>query len=328
MQRTDSAPSQSRVPDPKLLTRLAWECRWTDRVRSAELARQALALVEQQTSYDAVDRCSALRTLAWQAKWRGDFEQTTSYCLQAKQGMDRQIAKHLLVDVFSLLGVVHYSAGRRDFASRMVRRGFDLVDDTIPDEALVDLYITQSTIQRYRGRIEESRHALENALQLSKGAERARVEHNIARTLNYERDYVQALERAEESLALARQFKNRIILPYTLEVLSAAQIALDRPVDALPHLEEGLEIAQADGDQRAACQLLHQLGIAQQKRGEMGHACEALTEGQRIAQAIGYPIWLTRFTEARAQLYEAEGEFQKAASAYKEVVRLKDSMRD
>ncbi|MEM1077889.1 MAG: hypothetical protein AAGI09_05115 [Pseudomonadota bacterium] len=297
-------------------------------MRSAELAQQALALVDQQTSHDALARCSALRTLGWQAKWRGDFEQTTSYCLQAKQGMDRLVAKHLLVDVFSLLGVVHYSAGRRDFASRMVRRGFDLVDDTIPDEALVDLYTTQSTIQRYRGRIEESRHALENALELAKGAERARVEHNIARTMNYEYKYVQAAERAEESLALARQYKNRIILPYTLEVLSAAYIALDRPVDALPHLEEGLEIAQTDRDQRAACQLLHQLGIAQRKRGEMRHASEALIEGQRIAQSIGYPIWLTRFTEARAQLYEAEGEFQKAASAYKEVVRLKDSMRD
>lgn len=328
MQRTDRVPSEARVPDPRLLTRLAWECRWTDRVRSEELARQALALVEQQTSGDLLARCSALRTLAWQAKWRGDFEKTASYCLQAKQGMDRQIAKHLLVDVFSLLGVVHYSAGRRDFASRMVRRGFELVDDTIPDETMVDLYITQSTIQRYRGRVEESRHALENALNLAKGAERARVEHNYARALHYETEYDEAAARAEQALALARQFKSRVILPYTHEVLSAAYIALDRPVEALPHLEEGLDVARTDGDQRAICQLLHQLGIAQHKRGEMDYASAALTEGQRIAQSIGYPIWVARFTEALAQFHEARGEFQKAATAYKEVVRIKDSMRD
>lgn len=284
--------------------------------------------MQEQSDADPLARACALRTLAWQAKWRGDFESTAALCLRAKQGVDRQAARHILVDVYSLLGVVHYSSGRRDFASRMVQRGFDLLNERVPAEAQVDLHTTYATILRYRGRTNEARHALQTALDLSTGCERARVEHNIARGQNHDGDFNDAAKRAESALDLARESGNRVILPYTLEVLGTAYIAQERFDDAIAALDEGLVVAQEDNDRRAACQILNQSGIAHQRVGSSDIAYDLLLKGQAIARDMRYPIWIKSFSHSLAEVHEARGDYERATEAYKEVVTLQNAMRD
>lgn len=292
------------------------------------MAEQALALVDQQVNTDVLARSSAFRTLAWQAKWRGDFDSTAKFCTKAKQRVDRMTARHVLVDVYSLLGVVHYSAGRRDFAARMVQRGFDILDDTVPAEAHVDLYTTHATILRYRERMGEAKDALQTALELAVGAERARVEHNIARAINHDGNFSEGLERAENALSLARRYGNRVLLPYALEVLSTSLTGLDREREALTFLEEGLAVALADDDRRAECQLLKQLGVAQRNLGFEDDACKTLQRGRAIAQEMGYPLWHQSFALCLAELYEKRADFKAAAEAYKAVVNLMRATRD
>ncbi|MDD9717872.1 tetratricopeptide repeat protein [Dinoroseobacter sp. PD6] len=328
MQTDRRAPNTALTPDPQLLTRLAWECRWMDRARSQTLAEQVLEITEAQSDEHALARASALRTLAWQAKWRGDFEATASFCLQAKQRVDPTAARAILVDVYSLLGVIHYSAGRRDFAGRMVQRGLNLLDESVPAEGHVDIHITRSTILRYRGRMEEARQALEVAWDHASGAEKARVEHNIARAHIHDSAAAKAAQHAETALELGRRFNSRVILPYALEVLGAALIQQGAADKALPHLEEGLALARTEGDRRACCQILKESGHAHHLLGNPQGALDHLTEGQAIAKEMGYPLWLTAFSEALGAIYEEAGEYQKAALAYKEVVALQNAIRD
>jgi tetratricopeptide (TPR) repeat protein len=300
-----------------------------DRERSQALAEQVLDITDpHQATAQKLPRASALRTLAWQAKWRGDFENSASYCLQAKQRVDPNAARGILVDVYSLLGVIHYSSGRRDFAGRMVHRGLSLLDDSVPAEAHVDIYVTRSTILRYRGRIEEARQALEIAWDYASGAEKARVEHNIARAHSHDGAAAKALEHAEIAVKLGRRYNSRVILPYALEVLGTALIKQDTPAEALPYLEEGLALARSEGDRRACCQLLKESGHAHRLLGQTGTALAHLTEGRAIAQEMGYPLWLKAFSETLGGLYEDTGDFEKAATAYKEVVALQNAVRD
>jgi len=316
------------MPDPQLLTRLAWECRWMDRRRSTELAHQVLDITETQQEAGLTPRASALRTVAWQAKWRGDFENAASLCLQAKRRGAPTVARAVLVDVYSLLGVIHYSAGRRDFAGRMVNRGLDLLDSSVPAEQHVDINVTKATILRYRGRMEEARHALETALDHAEGAERARVEHNIARALSHDGNRAKASEHAETSVRLARKFGSRVILPYALEVLGTALTDLETPEEALPCLEEGLALARSEGDRRAACQILKEAGRAHLALGNRDKALDLLTQGQTIAKEMGYPLWVKAFSETLGELYENAGDFRKAATAYKEAITLQNAIRD
>lgn len=299
-----------------------------DRVRSTELAQQALAITEPQQDAGHPPRASALRTLAWQAKWRGDFEASASYCLQAKQRVDPSTARAVLVDVYSLLGVIHYSAGRRDFAGRMVKRGLDLLDSTVPAEQHVDINVTRSTVLRYRGRMEEARQALEIAFTHAEGAERARVEHNVARAHTHDRNIGQAAEHAESAVTLARRYNSRVLLPYALEVLGAALTNLDTPAEALPYLEEGLALAESEGDRRACCQILKEIGRTHLALGHRDQALDLLTRGQAVAKEMGYPLWLKSFSETLGALYEETGDFERAATAYKEVVTLQNAVRD
>jgi tetratricopeptide (TPR) repeat protein len=299
-----------------------------DRHRSTSLSQRVLDITDPEGDTSRVARASALRTLAWQAKWRGDFEGSASYCLQAKQGVDASLAPAILVDVYSLLGVIHYSSGRRDFAARMVSRGLSLLSESVPAEGHVDLHTTRSTILRYRGRREEARHALEIARQHAKGAEHARVEHMIARAHIHDGAPVEAEHHAQTALDLARRYNSRVILPYALEVLGTALLQQDQAEQALPFLEEGLALARTEDDRRACCQILRELGRVQQKRGNTALALSHLIEGHRIAADMGYPLWLKSFSETLGALYEDAGEYRKAATAYKEVVALQNAVRD
>jgi tetratricopeptide (TPR) repeat protein len=192
----------------------------------------------------------------------------------------------------------------------------------------VDLYVTQATILRYRGRTEESRHALHTARDHAVGAERARVEHNIARSLNHDGEFEEAATTAQLSLDLTREHGARVLLPYALEVLATAYIGLKRTEAALPLLAEALDAAQADCDRRATCQVLNQSGNAQMLLQDWAAAHDLLNRGYVIARAMGYPLWMKSFSQSLAQVHEARGDFQSATEAYKDVVRLQNAMRD
>ena len=61
-------------PEPGFLNRIAWADRWSDRARSRASATQALDLARARTGGEK-DVARALRTLSWQAKWRGGFDE-------------------------------------------------------------------------------------------------------------------------------------------------------------------------------------------------------------------------------------------------------------
>ncbi|WP_425093001.1 hypothetical protein [Tropicimonas sp. S265A] len=315
-------------PDPKFLAIMAWNQRWTERQKSCALAEQAKALSSTDGQQDRATIASALRTLAWQAKWRGDFDTTAQLCMRGKRYASRTSSPYILADLYSLLGVVHYSAGRRDIASNMVKRGFELLDAGAPPETRVDLLVTRSTVLRYRGRLSEARGALASARDLAEGIESARVEHNYARMLNHEGAHAEAAMLGEKALAVAESAQAAVLLPYIYEVLGTSLIALDSLERAVVILEKGLDVARAGHDLRAQCQILNQYGIAAKKLGDIDAATKALSDGIGLATEMGYSLWKRAFAVALGELYETQGAYRDAAEAYKTALELQENIRD
>lgn len=314
--------------DPRFLSVLAWNKRWTDRAACRALAQRALDLGSADDPACSPIAAASLRTLAWQAKWRGDFDATAAFCMRAKKRAGRTEARHVLAEIYSLLGVVHYSAGRRDIAAKVVRRGFDLLDASAPAETHVDLCVTRSTILRYRGRLTEAREVLETARAHAEGTEIARVDHNTARMLNHEGAYAEAAVMARASLDRAQAAGARVLLPYVHEVLGTALIRLGDLEEAAETLGLGLGYARADADLRAQCQILNQAGIAASRMNRPAEARDALTEGFALANRMGYSLWKRAFAVALGGLHEDQGDFRAATSAYKTALELQEKIRD
>ncbi|MEM7499122.1 MAG: hypothetical protein AAF371_14160 [Pseudomonadota bacterium] len=313
------------VESVALFNRRAWTVRWASRSESFRLAERAFAASDE---HDDEARSIALRTLAWQAKWRGDFNRAEAFCDQVLARLEPGQLPVVQADIHAILGVVHYSRGRRDLARQAVDKGLALIDRQSAIETRVDLLTTLSTIQRYAKRLEESQATLETALAISVGAERARVEHNMARALAACGNPQEALEMGLRALGNARLYRNRVILPYALEVVGGCYRALGRWTNAAAYLEEGAHYGEQDGDVRVECQCLDELARVERAAGNRQAAVEAATRGLVQAEALGYRLWEKRFLETIAEVAEEDGRLDEALAVSKRLLRLKDDERD
>ena len=311
--------------DPKFLNRLAWNVRWSDRRRSTSAARSALTLAEARSEMGA-DAAAALRTLSWQAKWRGDFDGAMEHALACEALVTEADAPDLRGDCYSILGVIHYSRHRLDLAQSATQRGLSL--DGLPDTSWIDLMTTQATIQRYMGHHGKAGITLMRARERATGAELARVEHNLARWMAQHGDADGAITHADTSIALSEAHGNRVILPYAHEIAGEACATLGRDAEAARHFRRGTEIAVEDDDMRVLCQLLYCSATFEAGRGDHGRALDQLSYGARIAEDMDYPLWQKKFALSLAEVLEATGDLAGALEAHKSAWALNDQMRD
>lgn len=306
--------------------RRAWNIRWASRNDSVEQAHKSLLLAKSLSSPTCVKiEGLAYRTLAWQSKWRGQFDICEGECKRALSRLKRSKLWAAAADVYSILGVLSYSRGRQDLARENITLGYQMLEIEDNVSARIDLLTTDATTLRYAKRYETCQQMLQKALDLSVGAERARVCHNIARSLDHLNNLSEALDNATLSVALARQFENRVVLPYALEVLGTVLRNLGRPDEAIVHLAEGEEIGLADQDVRVTCQILQQRAIIEEELGHHVDAFDAAKRGLAAARSMGYSLWEKKFLRHLAEMSEKQGYTGDALVAWKQLFALETS---
>lgn len=326
----DSGDAGLLASDPALLNHMAWRGRWRDRRASTKNALAVLEIAKQSAlPTRAVEKGRALRTLAWQAKWRGDFDEAMELALQAEGLLPEADHPVQRADLYSIIGVVHYSRHRIDLATCATDRGLRIVEAIggAAVEARLDLLTTKATLQRYTGQIARAAVTLGAALDIAEGPERARVEHNVARCVMDDDALDEALSHGLMSVDLCQAFRNRVVLPYAHEVVGACLVRMDRYDEADRHLSDGLQVAMADGDRRVQCQILHQHGALEMRRARVLRALDLYRHGTSIAERMGYLLWQERFARDIADVYEKIGDARSALAAHKQAWALRDSRR-
>lgn len=307
--------------DGALLNHHGWVKRWNDRRMSCDYARAALKLSGTgQDARSTLGRGMAYRTLAWQAKWRGDFAAAFDLCLKTEAEVREADDPIIRADIYSILGAIHYSRGRLDLANDAVDRGFAILEELSAgghNAALVDLYVTKATIQRYNGEIARSNLAFSRAHDLATGQCVPRVKHNIARYLLADKKIDRAFEFATDAMDLAIQQRNRTLLPYVHEVLGAALARRKSYDEALQNFERGEKIARSDEDKRAECQILLERGRLEMSRNNVDSALRYYNRGTSIAREVGYQLLRKTFCLSLAEAYEKKGELAKALKQHK-----------
>ena len=314
--------------DPALLTRVAWTSRWSRRKQSVDYAERAIAvLAGERGSRVITQRGLARLTLSWQAKWRGDFDLSMQEALRVEGALPEDGFPVERAHVYSVLGVVHYSRHRLDLADCAVQRGLMLVAHMEGEPAYIDLLVTSATIHRHSGNLKSAGELLGKARSMAKGAELARVEHNVARWMQADEAPAHALEHALRSLDLATEFQNRVILPYAHEVAGACLIDLGELDRADAHFTQGLDIATDDGDTRAQCQIIGWYAELEKTRGNLERGRDLYRFGSEIARKMDYTLWQKTFARGLADVYEKLGDFKASVEAHKLAWKLEAAKR-
>ena len=315
----------SFLGEVRILNRRAWTARWKDRTLSGDTARQVIGRCSSRDDPDAeVEAGLALRTLAWQATWRGDFEEATTHALAAERRLDERRFPVERGDVYSILGIIHCSRCRNDLAESAVERGLEILPRG-NDKAIgsyIDLLIAKATIQRHKGQLAKSNVTLGAALQMAERGELARVENNAARCILADNKPAAALEHAVRAADLAEEFENKVVQPYTAEVLADCLWRLGKYEEAESSFATGLKLALRERDRRAQCQLLQRKGLMEMARGNNRQALDLFRQSAILAERMVYGLWYKELALNMATAHEMMGNLASALSAHKLAWRI------
>lgn len=325
---------KSELPggDPALMNRVAWARRWNDRETSTQYAKNAL-----QTASDGHGRRSrteqgyALRTLAWHARWRGEFDTAMEYCLKAENFLSETDHPETRASIYATLGMTHYVRGRMDLAISALDRGIWLMRDLPEGEGksnLADLLVVRGSVQQQGGERARAGMTFNHARELASEEDKAYVYYKTARWLFGTEAIVRALQYAENSLDSAKKNENRIILPYIYRIMGACHARQKNEIEALSYFKDGIDRAEEDQDQRALCHLHLSQAQFELARGNVEKARDLLIVGSAIAKRQNMPLFRKNLALALADVFEELGQFKASVDQHKLAWRLEREGRN
>jgi|GEM_PF-2308279 len=317
--------------DPTLLNRIAWARRWSERDTSVQYAQEARKkAVDGSGKRSRTEHGHALRTLGWQAKWRGEMDEALNYCLRAESFLPESMFKEARASIYSTLGTIHYSRGRLDLATCAVDRGLWLMRD-IPDgqsvHTMTDLMLIRATIQRFAGEKARAGITLTRARELASEEAMPAVDQCTARWLLADGDADKALDHATRAVEASLELGNRIILPYAYAASGACHSFAGKYASARTEFAAARKAAEEDEDIRAQCQLKRELAKVEMAEGHVEEAQRLLRDSAKTAKQKNYVLWRKKIALDLAHNFEAMEDFKAAVQQHNLAWRLQDEMR-
>lgn len=328
---TNTKRTLSDLPsgDPALLNRISWARRWTEPAAST-----AYALAARKTALDGQGRRSrteqglALRTLGWQAFWRGDLSRAMDYCLQAETYLPEQKFVSERAGIYAILGKIHTMRARLDLGIHSVERGLWLLGDTGDyPAATADLLLTQASIQRLSRERARAGVTLGRVREMAEGDTLALIDAATASLLLDDGDATQANEHALASVQACETNGIIVFLPLVRAVLAGSYLALSKQLEAREQITAGLDGLTDGDDMLARSMLLQREAQFLMAKDDIGGAIEVLSVAADIARTQSFKLHSKAIALASASAFETRGEFQAAVEQHKIAWRLQGEIR-
>ena len=188
---------QDHTPDARLCNHIAWSARWRDRKFSIEAATKALSRADAPDGLDPVEAGLALRTLAWQATWKGQFAAAEDYADRAILFLEESDSWAALVDAHVAKATIHLTRFRMDLAKEDLQIARQIVARDRRPDTLVNLLCTETILLRIYRADDEAYACLTEAMHHASGNEEARVLHQLARFYVYVDNHGEAIAKAK-----------------------------------------------------------------------------------------------------------------------------------
>ncbi|NNE82244.1 MAG: hypothetical protein HKN18_18390 [Silicimonas sp.] len=304
--------------DPALLNRIAWARRWSERRTSTEYA-----LAAREKALDGTGRRSeaeqglALRTLGWQAMWRGDLKLSMDYCLRAESHLSESEYPEARACLYANLATLHYFRNRLDLATCAIDRGIWLMGEDEASPALAELVMTQAVVQRLAGERARAGISLGRARELAQDEIVPTIDAYTACWLVEDGDSGKAETHAKAALSASQTMVNRVVMPYARATLAVCHAMSGDFVEAVDQINTGLKHAKEDDDLRARCIVLIKSARIARLQKDEDKEFKVLREAAEIAREQDFAMWRKQIALMRAELFEARGNYKAAVEQHK-----------
>jgi tetratricopeptide (TPR) repeat protein len=299
---TRSAP---QTPDLRFLNMQAWNVRWSDRRSSNKHAEAVLDSLSKH-AHDAPNSAAGLayRTLAWQARWRGDYVSANRLARVAFDHLQDENQPSAQADLHSVLAVIHMCRGRGDLAKDHVQEGLHLINRAgeQASDTRVDLHLHEAILFCFAKQMERAAVTALKAMDMAPRADSARVHRVIAKYQMLGPDNHDNLGHAMQALVLSRRHNMRTLLPYTLETVANCHVALGQLKRARACLSEAERLCIEDEDACGATVVAFQKVHLEIEDGNLTGALDIARSGLDICVERGFSVYKKRFTMLIAQI--------------------------
>jgi ATP/maltotriose-dependent transcriptional regulator MalT len=272
----------------------------------------------------------ALRTLAWHARWRGEFDKAMDYCLKAETFLSETDHPVTRASIYATLGSVHYMRNRMDLATCAIERGVWLLRnlaDENTSSVQIDLLFVQAMVQHQSGERARAGMTLGRARELAREEDMPLVDGGTAIWLFQNSEFERAIHFGNAALTQSTKSENQVLLPNIHRILGACYASQKNGIEALAHFQDGFRLAEKYGDQTALCYLNLAQAQFELARGDTEKARDLLLIGVSIAKRQNLPLVRKQFALCLAKTFETLGQYKAAVDQHKLAWRLEKEGR-
>ncbi|THV58194.1 tetratricopeptide repeat protein [Flagellimonas alvinocaridis] len=149
---------------------------------------------------------------------------------------------------------------------------------------------------------------------------------NIAIVYNDTERYTEGVAYLEKALALAKEEGNELFVAAITNNLALAYKKLEQYPKALEHYQDAAVLAHTIGNKYIEASALNSIGIVNILVGNYDAASEVGQKALELSQEIEAVEWQADSWKVLSEIYEHDGKMTEALEAYKNHVRLQDSV--
>ncbi len=316
----------SATTDTTFLNHQAWAIRWFDRAQSIKLAENVIGLTlgsgPKRPKSARRRNGLAMRTLAWQAVWRGDMVRAEEDAHRAIARLKDTGADHAIADALGVLALVHFNRNRRDLALQTISEAFSLRVPEHHASTLIDRLVVSSLIHLSSGRFDLAQSGFEQALTLANGPDIARVHINIAQAQLLDKRPSEALDQLEQACDSAEEHQNLVIQPYICAVKAQTYVELDQTCMALKAISKAIPRAVQSKDVRAEIVLSLQHARVLRAENRVDAAIALALTAQKRAKEAELVLFERQLLMLCAELFESQGQQEEELAQLRRLVQI------
>ncbi len=303
-----------------------------DRSTEIELFQKALALRKEVG--DESGYANTLNNIAIVYEETGEYDKALEFHRKALAARLELGDKGYIADSYNNIGVVYWYLGRYDDALQYYQRALALREEIADKKATAETLNNIGVLYTDLGEYEDAlkfynralavREAIDDRLGMSSTL--LNIGSIYAKMDSSKSTQRKALQFMERALMLKQEFGERMTIAETLNGIGAVHTKLGNYALALNYLQRSL-LLNAEIENPAGVAAVHyDMSRVYNLQGELALALEHAQEGVALAETLRTRPLIRDGYELLSQLYAAQGQYERAFTAYKNFKAANDSI--
>ncbi|MCW9706132.1 tetratricopeptide repeat protein [Fodinibius salsisoli] len=279
---------------------------------------------------DLQKEAQTLVDLGYLYRSQSNYNKSLEYYFSALNLQEQLDDKQRIASILNWIGITNQHMKQPEESIRFYERALKISEQLNDASDMAEYATNLGNAYASTGKTEQAMEVFEKALDASEqlpGAHaKATILMNISSVYNDKQSYRQAIEINNQALTLAREMSDKMLEALALENMASVYRSQGALPKANDHLLQTLPLLNDIGWQQTLIGIRNQLAHNYFDLGEFNRAIRYATEALEVAQKSTMYEEALESLQLLSDAYGRADEYEKAISAQRKIIALKDSL--